>query len=82
MSADNYGIIHKSPNGYGISQFFASAESEENDLSHPYHETQTLGEMIAFANTAYFEYGYSVMDDIFGDTPSSPRTQTNERSSE
>ena len=60
MSADNYGTIHKTPDGkYGLSMGFASYEGPV-DLSRPYFVDEDLDKVIDFANKEYFEYGYTI----------------------
>lgn len=60
MSADNYGIVHKHGDGFGLSMYFASDErTAEEQGFHPYITAPTLTEMVAKADEEYFEYGWS-----------------------
>ena len=61
MSADNYGIIHRHGDGWGITMGFASDDREPN-LDRPYFTAPTLAEVEAHADDEYFEYGVTVHD--------------------
>lgn len=58
MSADNYGVIHRHGDGWGLSMGFAS-DDEPCDLSRPYFTAPTPTEVENVAMREYFEYGFS-----------------------
>lgn len=59
MSADNYGVIHRTEDGkFGLVMGFAS-DDHPVDLTKPYFTADTLTEVVEFANGEYFEYGWS-----------------------
>lgn len=59
MSADNYGIIHRHRDGWGLSSGAAS-DDRPDDLKRPWFTAATYGEVQEFADTQYFEYGCRV----------------------
>lgn len=65
MSADNYGVVHRHRGGWGLSMGFASDDEDgrELDLSRPYFTAPTRREVEEYADTEYFEYGWSVRRD-------------------
>lgn len=64
MSADNYGIIHKTSDGkYGLTMGFASVD-EGPTLDRPYFTADTLREVVDYADREYFEYGWSMTEDL------------------
>lgn len=63
MSADNYGIVHRHGDGYGLSMGFSSYDGPD-DLTKPYFTAKTLEEVEEFAANEYFEYGWSTTDEV------------------
>jgi len=61
MSADNYGIIHKHGEIWGLTQLCASSDEYGPVSSYkPYFTAPTLDEVVAFASNEYFEYGFTI----------------------
>lgn len=59
MSADNYGIVHRTPDGkFGLSMGFASDDTPTT-LDRPYVTADTFEEITQIASEEYFEYGWS-----------------------
>lgn len=63
MSADNYGVIHRHGDGFGLSMGFASDE-RPCDLSRPYITNSSLEAVVEHADTEYFEYGWDYDSDL------------------
>jgi hypothetical protein len=59
MSADNYGIVHRTNDGkFGLTMGFAS-DDDAPFLDRPYFVSESLREVVDYADKEYFEYGWS-----------------------
>lgn len=62
MSADNYGIIHRHGDGWGLSDI-SESDDRDPDLRYPMFTAATADEVCEYAETRYFEYGYTIAGD-------------------
>lgn len=77
MSADNFGVVHRHGDEFGLSMGFASGD-DSVDLSRPYF-TGSLKEVVKQANSEYFEYGWSYADDVEASLVASAEVELTER---
>jgi hypothetical protein len=69
MSADNFILVRKHPDGGYVNVMGFASDPTDTDLGYEGERTATLGDAAMLAARTYCEYGYSIEDATEGNRP-------------